>query len=100
MPDSVADEPICCDLFAEHASAVIVTCAAESVEKIREIVGDSGLVAALTIGSTISERVELTARGQLMISEPITNLLEAWRGGLPDALESTFHRELSAVGQA
>ncbi|MEO6965786.1 MAG: phosphoribosylformylglycinamidine synthase subunit PurL [Acidobacteriaceae bacterium] len=100
MPDSVADEPICCHLFAEHASAVIVTCAPESVEKISKIVEDSGLVTALTIGSTISERVELSARGQLMISESITSLLESWRRGLPDALESTFHRELSAVGQA
>ncbi len=94
------DDRMACALFAEHASDVIVTCAPESVEKIRKIADDYGFVTVLNIGSTMPDRVEISVNGQPIISESIANLSEPWRRGLPDALESTFHRESSAVNQA
>ncbi len=100
VPVDVADDPMACILFAEHASEVLVTCAPESVEEIKKIADDYGFVTVVRLGTTIADRVEISANGQQMISETIANLFEPWRRGLPDALESTFHRESSAVGQA
>jgi phosphoribosylformylglycinamidine synthase len=86
-------------LFAEQASQVLVTCAKEDIERIAEIAGQ-GLLHVLVLGSTVADRVELSTYGQPVISGSIANLFEPWRRGLPDALESTFHRESSAMNQA
>jgi len=93
-------DPLACELFAEHASEVIVTCAPEAVEKIKKIADDFGFVTVVPLGSTIADRVEIKVNGQRVISESIANLYEPWRRGLSDALESTFHRESSAMDQA
>ncbi len=100
LPGGLPDDPMAAVLFAEHASEVIVTCAPESVEKIKKIADDYGSVTVVNLGSTIPDRVEISVNGQPIISESIANLSEPWRRGLPDALESTFHRESSAVSQA
>ena len=44
VPVDVADDPMACVLFAEHASEVLVTCAPESVEEIKKIADDYGFV--------------------------------------------------------
>ena len=100
LPGGLPDDPMAAVLFAEHASEVIVTCAPESVEKIKKIADDYGSVTVVNLGSTIPDRVEISVNGQPIIAESIANLSEPWRRGLPDALESTFHRESSAVSQA
>jgi phosphoribosylformylglycinamidine synthase II len=100
VPGSLPDDPMACVLFAEHASEVIVTCAAESVEKIKSIADEHGLVTVVQLGTTIADRVEISVNGQQVISESVKNLLEPWRSGLPNALESTFHRDSSAIDQA
>ncbi|MGO8720479.1 MAG: phosphoribosylformylglycinamidine synthase subunit PurL [Acidobacteriaceae bacterium] len=100
VPGGLADDPMACVLFAERASEVIVTCAPESVEKIEKIADDIGFVTVVHLGSTVADHVEVSVNGQQAISESIANLFEPWRRGLPDALESTFHRDPSAIDQA
>jgi phosphoribosylformylglycinamidine synthase len=100
VPSGAADDPVACALFTEHASEVLISCAPESVDKIKKIADDFGFVTLLNLGSTIADRLEISMNGQPVISESIANLFEPWRRGLPDALESTFHRESSAMDQA
>jgi phosphoribosylformylglycinamidine (FGAM) synthase-like enzyme len=100
VPSGAADDPVACALFTEHASEVLILCAPESVDKIKKIADDFGFVTLLNLGSTIADRLEISMNGQPVISESIANLFEPWRRGLPDALESTFHRESSAMDQA
>jgi phosphoribosylformylglycinamidine synthase len=100
VPGGLRDDPMACVLFAEHASDVLVTCAPASVEKIKKVADDFGFVTVLNLGSTIADRVEISVNGQPLISESIASLFEPWRRGLPDALESTFHRVTSAMDQA
>jgi phosphoribosylformylglycinamidine synthase len=100
IAEETSDDSITRTLFGENASEVIVTCAPEHVEKLKAIVDDYGDVTVVSLGSTISDRLEISVKGQLVISESIANLFEPWRRGLPDALESTFHRVTSAMDQA
>jgi phosphoribosylformylglycinamidine synthase len=87
-------------LFGEHASEVLISCAPEVVEKIKKIADDLGFVTVVPLGETISDRIEISVGNQQVISESIANLYEPWRRGLPDALESTFHRGSFAMDQA
>jgi phosphoribosylformylglycinamidine synthase len=100
LPGGLPGDPMTWALFAEHSSEVLISCAAESVEKIKKIVDEFGLVTAVNLGSTIADQVEIRVYSEPVISESIANLFEPWRRGLPDALESTFHRESSAMNQA
>ena len=99
-PGGLAAVPASCALFAEPASEVLISCSLQSVEKIKKIVDDVGFVTVVPLGSTIADRVEIGVNGEPVISESIAKLFEPWRRGLPDALESTFHRESSAMDQA
>jgi phosphoribosylformylglycinamidine synthase subunit PurL len=100
IPSRLSGTPMACVLFAEHASEVLISCAADHVEKIKAIVDASNDVTMLPLGETIADQVEIRVKTQPVISESIANLFEPWRRGLPDALESTFHRENSAMDQA
>ncbi len=100
VPGRLSGTPMACVLFAEHASEVLISCAAEHVEKVKAVVDDYGDVTAIPLGSTIADRFEIGVGDERVISESIANLFERWRRGLPDALESTFHRESSAMDQA
>ncbi len=86
-------------LFAEHATQVIVSCKMDAVDIVKRK-ANQGFLEVVPLGKTIADRVEISVNGQPIISESIANLSEPWRRGLPDALESTFHRESSAVNQA
>jgi phosphoribosylformylglycinamidine synthase subunit PurL len=96
----VTGDPDACLLFGENASEVIVTCAPESVEKIKIVADDYGFVTVVPLGETIADRVEISVNGRRVISESIANLFEPWHRGLSDALESTFHGVTSAMDQA
>ena len=100
VPGGLTADPVACALFAEHASEVLISCAVESIEKIKKIVDDFGFVTIVNLGSTVADQVEIRVDSEPIISESIANLFEPWRRGLPDALESTFHRESSAMNQA
>jgi phosphoribosylformylglycinamidine synthase len=100
VPGGLTADPVACALFAEHAGEVLISCAPESVDKIKAIVDDFGFTTSLNLGSTTADQVEISVNGQPVISESIANLFEPWRRGLPDALESTFHCESSAMNQA
>ncbi|MGC1871351.1 MAG: phosphoribosylformylglycinamidine synthase subunit PurL [Acidobacteriaceae bacterium] len=100
MSGGLSSDPMACTLFGEHASEVLISCALESIEKIKTIVEDFGFVTLVPLGSTIADQVEIHVYAEPVISESIANLFEPWRRGLPDALESTFHRENSAMDQA
>jgi phosphoribosylformylglycinamidine synthase len=100
VPGGLSADPMACALFAEHASEVVISCALESIERIKKIVDGFGFVTVMNLGSTVADQVEIRMYGEPVISESIASLFEPWRRGLPDALESTFHRENSAMDQA
>ena len=100
VPGGLIADPVACALFAEHSSEVLISCAVESIEKIKKIVDDFGFVTIVNLGSTVADQVEIRVDSEPIISESIAKLFEPWRRGLPDALESTFHRESSAMNQA
>jgi phosphoribosylformylglycinamidine (FGAM) synthase-like enzyme len=94
------DDRMVCHLFAESPSQVIVTCANESVQSVKDIVEGFDSVFAFQLGETIADRLEISVGNEPVISESIANLFVPWHRGLPDALESTFHGATSAVNQA
>ena len=100
VPVGVLGDPIACRLFGENASEAIVTCAPESVEKIKTIADDYGFVSVVPLGQTIADRLEIRIDDNIVISETIENLRQPWLRGLPDALEPTFHLEPSHAGEA
>ena len=94
MQSGCPDDPMACQLFAERASEAIVTCAPESVEKIKKIADDCGYITVVPLGTTIADRFEIESNTQQLISESIANLRQPWLRGLSDALESTLISEL------
>ncbi len=86
-------------LFAEYASQVIVSCKPDAVDIVKRK-AIQGLLEVVPLGSTIADQVEIRVNGKPIISESIANLSGPWRRGLSDALESTFHRDSSAMDQA
>ena len=72
-------------LFGEDASRVVVSCAAENVEKIRQIAVKYG-VAAEQIGETVPQDFELLIDGKAVVSVPLADLKEAWTHALERAL--------------
>jgi phosphoribosylformylglycinamidine synthase len=100
MQSGLPGDPAACTLFGERASEVILTCAPESVEKIKEIAGDYGFVTVVLLGETIADRVEISIDAEIVISEYIENLRRPWLRGLPDALEAAFHLEQPVAGKA
>jgi phosphoribosylformylglycinamidine synthase II len=100
VPERAATDPVGCALFEEAASRAIVSCVPESVEKIKAIALDHGIVRVIALGEVIGDRLEISVNGQPVISESIENLRRPWERGLPDALEPTFHLEPSHAGEA
>jgi phosphoribosylformylglycinamidine synthase II len=72
-------------LFGEDASRVILSCAPENVEKVREIAVKYGL-AADQIGETTSRQFEIAINGKTVVSAPLAELKDAWAHALEKAL--------------
>jgi phosphoribosylformylglycinamidine synthase len=80
-------------LFGEDPSRVVLSCAAENVEKIRQIAVKYG-VAAEPIGETVPQQFEFAIDGKVVVSAPTAELKDAWANALERALHTETEERL------
>jgi phosphoribosylformylglycinamidine synthase len=78
-------------LFAEPASTVLLTCAANHAATIEKLAGELNFMAA-RIGNTGGNRLEITVDREPFVSAPLAELRTPWAS----ALEAALHNEVSA----
>jgi phosphoribosylformylglycinamidine synthase subunit PurL len=79
-------------LFGEDASRIVVSCDPENVARIQEIANEYGAVADV-LGETISERLDISLDGQVVVSAAVSDLNHAYEA----ALESTLRTDPELV---
>jgi phosphoribosylformylglycinamidine synthase II len=79
-------------LFGEDASRIVLSCDPGNVARIQEIANEYGAVADV-LGETISERLEISLDGQVVVSAVISELDKAYES----ALESALHTDPELV---
>ncbi len=72
-------------LFGEDASRVILSCAVENVEQVRQIAVKYGITAE-QIGETVPRQFEVAVNGKAVVSAPVSELKEVWAHALEQAL--------------
>ncbi len=79
-------------LFGEDASRIVISCDPGHVARIQEVANEYGAVADV-LGETISERLELSIDGQVVVSAAVSDLNHAYEA----ALESTLRTDPELV---
>jgi phosphoribosylformylglycinamidine synthase II len=74
-------------LFGEDASRIVISCDRENVPRIKEVAVRYG-VAALPIGVTQSEKLEILVDDQVVVSARVSELKDSWEHALKRALHS------------
>jgi hypothetical protein len=74
-------------LFAEDASRVVISCDPIHLPRIQQVAEEYGVFADV-LGETGSDRVEIVADNQLVISASVAELREAYEGALENALRT------------
>ncbi len=77
-------------LFAELTSAVIATCSADNLERVRALAEGIYEVSVLELGRTTEEHLVISVGQQIAISAKISELRQIWSG----ALQSVLHGDL------
>ncbi len=85
--------PVECVLFGEDASRVLISCIPENTAKIQKVSVKYG-VAALPIGATIREKLDIVVDGKLVVSAPVSRLKQAWESALERALHTETEERL------
>lgn len=80
-------------LFGEDASRIILSCASENVEQVRQIAVKYG-IAADQIGETVPQQFEIAINGKAVVSAPIAELKEDWAHALEKALHVETEEQL------
>jgi phosphoribosylformylglycinamidine synthase subunit PurL len=80
-------------LFGEDASRIVISCVRENVPRIKEVALKYG-VAALPIGVTQSEKLEILVDGRAVVSAPVSQLKDAWEHALERALHTETEERL------
>jgi phosphoribosylformylglycinamidine synthase len=83
-------------LFGEDASRVVVSCAPENVEQVRQIAVKYALAADL-LGQTVPEKFEVAIDGRVAVSAAVSDLRRAWEEALENALHADVKDEVSAA---
>jgi phosphoribosylformylglycinamidine synthase len=78
-------------LFAEPASTILVTTDSSNLAAIEDLASEYSFLAA-RIGTTGSEKLEISVYGDSFISAPLESLRQPWAS----ALEATLHGEVTA----
>ena len=78
--------PYSCRLFGETTSSVIVSCAQDKVERIKQIAEDFGFVTVLTLGRTGGKHLNIQIGEDTLIDASIKELKDAWSEALPSQL--------------
>jgi phosphoribosylformylglycinamidine synthase len=74
-------------LFAEDASRVVISCDPIHLPRIQQVAEEYGVFADV-LGETLSDRVEIVADNQLVISASVAELRKAYEGALERALRT------------
>jgi phosphoribosylformylglycinamidine synthase subunit PurL len=74
-------------LFGEDASRIVISCDRENVPRIKEVAVKYG-VAALPIGVTQSEKLEILVDDRVVVSAAVSTLKDSWERALERALHS------------
>jgi phosphoribosylformylglycinamidine synthase len=74
-------------LFGEDASRVVISCDRSSLQGIQRVAGKYGL-SAEEIGETVSDQVEITLDGRVVVSAAVKELRDAYEGALQAALQA------------
>ncbi|MFZ0734548.1 MAG: phosphoribosylformylglycinamidine synthase subunit PurL [Candidatus Sulfotelmatobacter sp.] len=74
-------------LFGEDASRIVVSCDPGNVARIKEVAAKKG-VAADVIGETISEKLEISLDGRVIVSSTVAELNQAYESALESALRT------------
>jgi phosphoribosylformylglycinamidine synthase len=74
-------------LFGEDAARIVISCDPANVARIKELVQKHGAVAE-GIGETISDRLEISLDGKIVISAKVSELSAAYEGALEAALKT------------
>jgi phosphoribosylformylglycinamidine synthase II len=74
-------------LFGEDASRVVISCDRSSLQGIQQVAGKYGL-SAEEIGETVSDQVEITLDGRVVVSAAVKELRDAYEGALQAALQA------------
>ena len=74
-------------LFGEDASRVVLSCDPDTVEQIQLLAGKHG-VSADVLGETISEQLEISLDGRVVVSAAVSELSEAYEKALEAALQA------------
>jgi phosphoribosylformylglycinamidine synthase len=85
--------PAECVLFGEDASRVLISCTPENTERIQQISVEYG-VAALSIGATSPQNVDIVLDGKMVVSAPVSELKQAWESALTRALHAETEERL------
>jgi phosphoribosylformylglycinamidine synthase len=80
-------------LFGEDASRVVVSCAGENAEKLREIAIKYG-VAADQIGATAPNNLEIAVDGRMAVSAAVPDLRQMWEKALEAALRADMGEQV------
>ena len=81
-------------LFGEDASRIVISCVRENVPRIKEVAVKYG-VAALPIGVTQSENLEILVDDRVVVSVPVSQLKDAWEHALERALHAETEERLA-----
>jgi phosphoribosylformylglycinamidine synthase len=83
-------------LFGEDASRILISCAREHVERIRELAVEYG-IAADVLGETVHEKIEIVVDGRKVVAAAVSELKDAWASALERALQVETVEELSST---
>jgi phosphoribosylformylglycinamidine synthase len=80
-------------LFGEDASRIVISCDRARVSRIQQVAENHGIVAE-TLGEAISDRLEISLDGKLLVSALVSELNATYES----ALESTLRTDAERVG--
>jgi phosphoribosylformylglycinamidine synthase len=80
-------------LFGEDASRIVISCDRARVPRIQQVAENHGIVAE-TLGEAISDRLEISLDGKLLVSALVSELNAKYES----ALESTLRTDAERVG--
>ncbi|MBI0579625.1 phosphoribosylformylglycinamidine synthase subunit PurL [Neobacillus cucumis] len=81
-------------LFSETQSRIVLSVLKEHVEKVQEI-AKLMQVPIMEIGKVRGKKLSISHNGEIVISQPIADLSEAWRNAIPDIMRSDRLRKLN-----
>ena len=74
-------------LFGEDASRILLSCDPEKLTEVQKVAKKHG-VSADVLGTTISERLEISLDGRVAVSAAVTDLNDVYESALESALQT------------